>query len=89
MHPITFFLLFSLAGLQYKLWLGETSIKQWTQLEERLHLQRQSNESLSKENEALMADIQELKDGEQALEEQARYAFGMIKENETYYKILP
>ena len=36
-------------------------------------------------NRALEADVTELKSGDQALEERARYDLGMIKDDETYY----
>lgn len=85
MRILVICLLFVFAGLQYKLWLGDGSLLQWRQLEKRLAAQEQENKQLTARNQAIEADIQELKSGAQALEEQARFELGMIKEGETYY----
>ena len=39
-------------------------------------------------NQAVEADIAELKSGEQALEERARYDLGMVKQGEIYYQVV-
>ncbi len=54
-------------------------------LQQTLQERRHENGQLAIRNRALEADIEELKSGDQALEEQARYELGMIKENEEYY----
>lgn len=86
MRPITIFLLLALAGLQYKLWVGDGSVLQWFRLENKLATEEQENKELIARNRALEADILELKSGEQALEEQARYQLGMVKDGEIYYQ---
>ena len=86
MRSIIFLLFLVLAGLQYKLWLGDGSIRQWLHLESKLASDEQENISLAARNRALEADIVELKSGDQALEEQARYEMGMVKEGEVYYQ---
>lgn len=78
-------LLFILLGLQYKLWLGDGSLLQWWALEGQLAEQQKENKKLLARNRALEADVMELKSGEQALEEQARFELGMVKEGEVYY----
>lgn len=88
MRMIVVFLLFILAGLQYKLWFGDESIIQWTQLKKKLTIQQKTNEKLSARNRAMEADIIALKSGDQALEEQARFDLGMIKQDETYYQFV-
>jgi cell division protein FtsB len=85
MRTIALILLLAFIGLQYKLWLGDGSILQWVKLEKKLEVQVQDNEKLLARNRAIEADITELKSGDQALEEQARYELGMVKENEIYY----
>jgi cell division protein FtsB len=79
------FLILALLGLQCKLWIGEGSIVHWLRLENKLAAQDAENKQLVARNSAIEADIVELKSGEQALEEQARFELGMIKEGETYY----
>lgn len=85
MRMVMVFLIFALIGLQYKLWLGDGSILQLHQVEKRLLVQEKENNRLMARNRAMEANILELKSGEQALEEQARYELGMIKDGETFY----
>jgi len=87
MRPLIIILILALAILQYKLWLGDNSLLQWISLEQKLKAYEQENDKLAARNRAIEADIVELKRGKQALEEQARYELGMIKENETYYQL--
>lgn len=86
MRSIIFALLIILAGLQYRLWVGEGGILQWLSLEQKLAVHEQDNQKLAARNKAMSAEIKELKQGDQALEEQARYELGMVKDKETYYQ---
>lgn len=88
MRTIIVVLLLALIGLQYKLWLGDGSVSQWINLEKKLEIQTEENDKLLARNRAMEADILELKSGDQALEEQARYELGMIKEGEIYYQFV-
>lgn len=72
-------------GFQYKIWFGTDSLPKWFQAEKKLNSLKTKNEALSLRNHALEVDIRELKSGEEALEERARYDLGMVKDNETYY----
>lgn len=78
-------LVLALVSLQYKLWLGDGSIIHLAHLEKKLHAQEVENQRLNERNRVVEADILELKSGEQALEEQARFELGMVKEGEVYY----
>lgn len=86
MRTIVIVLLLVFLGLQYKLWMGDSSVFQWLHLEKQLAAEEQENKKLMARNRAIEADINELKSGDQALEEQARYDLGMVKEGETYYQ---
>ncbi|QRN02880.1 cell division protein FtsB [Legionella sp. MW5194] len=88
MRSIVVILILALIGLQYKLWLGDGSVLQWQQLEQKIVEQQKENKKLAARNRAIEADILELKSGEQALEEQARYELGMIKNDEVYYQFV-
>ncbi|HAT4479909.1 TPA: cell division protein FtsB [Legionella pneumophila] len=88
MRPIFIILIVALVALQHKLWLGDGNIIQWIKLEKKLEAHKSQNDKLAARNKALEADIKELKSGDQALEEQARYELGMIKQNEVYYQFL-
>ena len=88
MRPIFIILIIALVVLQHKLWLGDGNIIQWVSLEKRLEEHQRENSKLAARNRALEADIKELKSGDQALEEQARFELGMIKDNEVYYQFV-
>ena len=88
MKTIVIFLLLALLALQYKLWVGEGSLAQWMRLEKKLETQDDNNKQLIARNHALEADIAELKSGDQALEEQARFELGMVKNGETFYQFV-
>ncbi|MCE0724319.1 MULTISPECIES: cell division protein FtsB [Legionella] len=88
MRPVFIILIVSLVVLQHKLWLGDGNLIQWHNLEKKLAAHEQENNKLATRNRALEADIRELKNGDQALEEQARYELGMIKGTEVYYQFI-
>jgi cell division protein FtsB len=88
MRLIIVCLVMILVGLQYKLWVGEDSLLRWVSLNKKLTAQLEENKNLLARNQAMEADISELKSGEQALEERARYDLGMVKQDETYYQFI-
>jgi cell division protein FtsB len=88
MRILVIFLIVTLLGLQTKLWIGAGSLAQWMQLEKKLAKQEQDNKLFLARNRAIEADIVELKSGDQALEEQARFELGMVKEGESYYQFV-
>ena len=88
MRSIIIILILALIGLQYKLWLGDGGIFQWVNLEKKLTVQTNENDKLAARNRAIEADIIELQSGDQALEEQARYELGMVKNDEIYYQFV-
>ncbi|MBA2652669.1 MAG: cell division protein FtsB [Tatlockia sp.] len=88
MRSIIIVLILALIGLQYKLWLGDGGLLQWVKLEKKIATQETDNKNISSRNLALEADIAELKSGDQALEEQARYELGMVKKDEFYYQFV-
>lgn len=76
------------AGLQYRLWYGEGGLGEQARFQSLAEDQRQHNELLRQRNDALAADVDELKTGMAGIEERARSDLGMIKNDETYYMIL-
>ncbi|BCA96355.1 cell division protein FtsB [Legionella antarctica] len=81
-------MIIALVVLQHKLWLGDGNLIQWISLEKKLEEHHNENNKLAARNRALEADVKELKNGDQALEEQARSELGMIKEHEIYYQFV-
>lgn len=88
MRPIFIILIIALVVLQHKLWLGDGNLIQWINLEKKLEDHQSENNKLAARNRAMEAEIKELKSGDQALEEQARYELGMIKDDEEYYQFV-
>ena len=80
-------LLLLLAGLQYRLWVGNGSLAQVTDLTQQIADQRAENETLLERNRVLDAEVLELKKGMETVEERARHELGMIKEGETLYQL--
>ena len=76
-------LLLLLAGQQYRLWVGNGSLAQVTDLTQQIADQRAENEILLERNRVLDAEVLELKKGMETVEERARHELGMIKEGET------
>lgn len=82
-------LLILLAALQYKLWFGEGGYRDVQRLEQRVEEQAQENEALAQRNRELEAEVEDLRQGLEAVEERARSELGMIKENEEFYQVVP
>lgn len=78
-------LILLLAGLQYRLWVGEGSLAQVSRLQQQIAEQQGENERLLERNRILEAEVMELKRGMETVEERARHELGMLKEGETLY----
>ncbi|MFT6776769.1 MAG: cell division protein FtsB [Paraglaciecola sp.] len=75
--------------LQYRLWFGKNSVPDFIILKKEVTLQVTQNANLKQRNSLLKADIHDLKIGLEAAEERARNELGLIKQGETFYRILP
>lgn len=80
-------LILLLAGLQYRLWVGDGSLAQVAQLKQQIADQHGENEQLQERNRILEAEVLELKSGMETVEERARQELGMLKEGETLYQL--
>ena len=74
--------------LQYPLWAGKGGWMRVWELERNLALQHENNARLKARNEALEAEVRDLKEGNEAIEERARLDLGMIKRDETFYQVV-
>jgi cell division protein FtsB len=74
--------------LQYQLWFGEGGFQDMWELKQSRDAQRLENEELQERNAALEAEVLDLKQGLEAVEERARTEMGMIKTDEVFYQIL-
>lgn len=86
---IVLLLLLALLGwLQYRLWFGSGGEREVAQLQAQVASQRHDNTGLQQRNDALAAEVEDLKSGEAAVEERARNELGMIKPGETFYRVI-
>lgn len=85
---IALILLILLIALQIKLWTGEGGMRDVWRLQQRLTEQKAGNQKLKQRNEALSAEVQDLKTGKGAIEERARSELGLIKPGEVFYQVV-
>lgn len=81
-------LLIILVLLQAKLWLGEGGMRDRQELERAVEVLEQENRALEERNQALMAEVKDLREGRDAIEERARTDLGMIEDDETFYQVI-
>lgn len=74
--------------LQYRLWWGDASIFQIQEYQQRLDNLKKIAREKKERNEALYAEVLDMRKGQEAIEERARYELGMIKENETFFQVI-
>ena len=77
-----------LFALQYKLWIGDGGYREVNLLRERVELQKRENAVLEKRNSQLQAEVEDLREGLDAVEERARNELGLIKEGEEFYQVI-
>lgn len=74
--------------LQHRLWYGPGNTGQVQALQAQVDAQKRDNDGLQQRNDALAAEVMDLKDGESAIEERARSELGMIKPGEKFYRVV-
>lgn len=74
--------------LQYRLWVGDGSLAEVWRLRGAVAEQQAENARLQERNQALDAEVRDLKEGLEAVEERARSELGMIREGEVFYQIV-
>ena len=74
--------------LQYPLWLGKGGwLKVWD-LGRQVEAQKQINQQTQTRNAVLDAEVRDLKQGTEAIEERARSELGMVKRDEVFFQII-
>ena len=89
MRTVTLILFVLLIFLQFKLWLGEGGFTEVARLEDRVEQQRKQNDDLLQRNAELQAEVEDLRERLDAVEERARSELGMIKPAEQFYQVVP
>ncbi len=86
MRLLVVLLLFLIAMVQYRIWVGDESLADVWRLERAVQAQRQTNRELEARNERMAAEVQDLKQGLEAVEARARQELGMVHKDETLYQ---
>ena len=81
-------LIFFLAGLQFRLWVGDGSLAHQYELDTQISEQRVENKLLKWRNEKVAQEVESLKSNLESIEEKARRDLGMIKEGEIFYLVI-
>lgn len=77
-----------IALIQYPLWLGKGGWLRVWEVEQQILVQRDANQKLQARNAVLDAEVGDLKQGFDAIEERARSELGMIKKDEMFFQLL-
>ncbi|GAB2783727.1 MULTISPECIES: cell division protein FtsB [Dyella] len=85
---VALILVLVLIALQVKLWSGTGGVHGVETLRAAVKKQGEDNDKLTQRNQALGADVSDLKHGEQAVEARARAELGLIKPGETFYQVV-
>ncbi len=76
-----------IVALQYPMWLGKGGWLQVREFDRGLAAQKEANARLKLRNDALDADVRDLKTGFEAIEERARSELGMVKQDEVFFQL--
>ena len=77
-----------IALIQYPLWVGKGSWLRVLEVDQQMQAQREVNQRLQARNAALDAEVRDLKQGLDAIEERARSELGMIRQDEIFFQLL-
>lgn len=89
MKTFAIVLLILLVLLQARLWLSDEGVREVTRLEGAVAEQKEENSTLRARNDRLAAEVKDLKEGLEAVEERARSDLGMVGSNESFYQVVP
>lgn len=89
MRALAILFVLLIAALQYPMWLGKGGWLQVRELGRGVAKAHDDNAVLKVRNEALDADVRDLKTGYEAIEERARSELGMIRHDEVFFQIQP
>ncbi|HWV18688.1 MAG TPA: cell division protein FtsB [Rhodocyclaceae bacterium] len=76
-----------IAALQYPLWLGKGGWLQVWQMDQQLEEQQEVNQKRELRNAGLDAEVRDLKNGYDAIEERARFELGLVKQGEVFVQV--
>ena len=88
MRLLTIALIGLIGLIQYPLWAGKGSWFRVWEIDQQIRAQKEVNGRLQTRNAALDAEVRDLKQGYDAIEERARNELGMIKHDEIFFQVL-
>ena len=88
MKPLTYVLIGLIVAIQYPLWMGKGSWLRVWEFSTKVDQQKEKNLQLAARNAGLDAEVRDLKQGTDAVEERARVELGMIKSDEVFYQVI-
>jgi cell division protein FtsB len=88
MKALSLALVALIALIQYPLWLGKGSWFRVWEVDQQIKSQRDKNAKLQTRNTVMDAEVRDLKQGFEAIEERARSELGMIKQDEMFFQVL-
>ncbi|RUO44224.1 cell division protein FtsB [Aliidiomarina taiwanensis] len=74
--------------LQYRIWFGQSGVSEYRELRSEIQRQSDSNAALKQRNQLIYADIRDLREARDAVEERARNELGMVKADETFFRLI-
>lgn len=87
MRAVLIVLAFMLLALQYRLWISDEGLREVWSLRGAVAAQQQENVRLEERNARLAAEVEDLREGLEAVEEIARNDLGMIGPGERFYQV--
>ncbi|MEW6562091.1 MAG: cell division protein FtsB [Pseudomonadota bacterium] len=88
MRLVTLILAALILLLQYPLWFGKGGWFKVREVNQQLEAQKQINQQTQARNALLDAEVRDLKEGSEAIEERARSELGMVKRDEVFFQIV-
>jgi len=89
MRWITLALAALLVLVHAELWFGKGGVPRMVDLQRKLSAQQAANDTARRRNEQLSAEVSDLKEGLEMVEEKARFELGMIKADEIFVQLSP
>ncbi len=83
----TWVLFFLIAVLQYPLWFGKGGWLRVWDMDQQLEAQQEVNQKLELRNAGLDAEVRDLTNGYEAIEERARFELGLVKQGEVFVQV--
>ncbi len=87
MRFLAFIFVALILALQYPMWLGKGGWLRVRELDHQVEAQKRVNTELQTRNTKLDAEVRDLKQGLEAIEERARSELGMIRQDEVFFQL--